>query len=72
MTWIDSEGKKKEIGDKGKSWVEGDMECFHYEKLQDGLTNCNEIYRNPDGNEDTKSEYLYLDSLSLGMYSVVD
>ena len=72
VTRTDSEGKKREFLEKGISWIEGDMECRQFEKIFDGLTNCSEIYRNPDGNADTKSEYLDLNYFRLGLYSVVD
>ena len=61
-----------ELHDKGKSWIEGDMVCFHYEKLFDGLTSCGEHYRNPDGNADTKSEYIEINHTQMSLFSVVD
>ena len=58
--------------DKGKCWIEGDMICFHFEKFFDGHTCCEEYYRNPDGNAETKSEYLGVSYYQMYPFSVVD
>jgi tetratricopeptide (TPR) repeat protein len=70
-TWIVEE-IKKEIGDKGKAWIEGSMNCIQWDNFFGGLTNCSEYYRNPDGNVDTKSEYIGLSYTLPFLFSVID
>jgi hypothetical protein len=43
--------------DSGKSWVEGDVCFFQFEKLFGGLPYGAAIFRNPDGSRESKNEY---------------
>jgi hypothetical protein len=55
---------------KGKSWVEGDTLCRQFPLLYDGLKYCSEIYKNPEGDSATYSEYLLLTDFWLLPFSV--
>ena len=55
---------------KGKIWIEGDELCQQYETLLDGLKICGEIYKNPEGNKKTLSEYFMLTDFFLFPFSV--
>lgn len=55
---------------KGKYWIEGDLLCSRYKKLYSGLKNCANIFRNPQGDKKTFSEYLLLSNYWLNMFSV--
>lgn len=56
--------------DKGKSWIEGDVICFRYETLYDGLKFCSDFYMNTEGDEKSKSEYLLINDFGLFPFSV--
>ena len=55
---------------KGKAWVENDNICLVREKYFDGLKSCEEIYRNPDGNKLTKTEYFRVTDYGYFLFSV--
>ncbi|MCP3901715.1 MAG: hypothetical protein GY707_18555 [Desulfobacteraceae bacterium] len=55
---------------KGKSWVKGDTVCRQYESLYDGIKDCAEIYRNPEGDNMTYSEYLLLTDYLIIPFSI--
>ena len=54
----------------GKAWVENDNICLIREKYFDGLKSCEEIYRNPDGDELTKTEYFRITDYGYFLFSV--
>lgn len=55
---------------KGKTWIEGDAVCRQYERLYDGLKDCADIYKNPEGDKKTLSEYLSLTDYGLFPFSI--
>jgi len=55
---------------KGKSWIEGDTVCSQYESLYDGLKACSDVYKNPEGDNMTYSEYLWLSDYLLAPFSI--
>ncbi len=56
--------------DKGKSWIEGDSICDQFEESYDGLKFCGDVYLNPEGDDITKSKYIYVADLGLFPFSV--
>ncbi len=58
--------------DKGKSWIEGDELCNQFENRYGGNKYCHEVYRNPEGDEKTKSEYLVISDFGFIPFSVKD
>jgi len=69
VTWTEA-GVKNEWKDSGQSWIEGDYHCFKFENHNEGHINCDEYNKNPDGNAETKSEYLGITYLELYTFSV--
>lgn len=55
---------------KGKIWIDGDALCTQYETLYDGLKGCSDIYKNPEGDKKTFSEYLLLADYWLFPFSI--
>ena len=55
---------------KGKIWIEGDALCGRSETRFDGLKSCSDIYKNPEGNKKTLSEYLLLADYGLNPFSL--
>lgn len=55
---------------KGQVWIEGDAVCSRYESFCDGLKNCSDIYRNPEGDEITYSEYISLSDFWIMPFSI--
>jgi len=55
---------------KGKIWIEGDAICRQYETLFDGLKGCEDIYKNPEGDKKTLSEYLSLTDFWIFPFSI--
>ena len=56
--------------DKGKSWIEDDEICNHFVKRFGGYKYCHEVYRNPEGNDKTKSGYLGVFDFGIFPFSV--
>jgi TolB-like protein/class 3 adenylate cyclase len=54
----------------GKAWIEKDNICVLREQYFDGLKDCREIYRNPEGDERTKTEYFAVTDYGLFLFSV--
>lgn len=55
---------------KGKAWISGDALCSQYETRFDGLKSCSDIYKNPEGDKKTLSEYLSLTDYGLLPFSI--
>lgn len=55
---------------KGKIWIEGDAACRQYETHLDGLKGCEDIYKNPEGDKKTLSEYLLLTDYLILPFSI--
>jgi len=55
---------------EGKSWIEGDTVCSQYELLYDGLKHCSEVYKIPEGDNLTYSEYFLLNDFYLYSFSI--
>ena len=55
---------------KGKTWIENDELCRQSETLFYGLKDCADIYKNPEGNKNTLSEYLLLSDYWLSPFSI--
>jgi len=56
----------------GESWVDEDEICYQFESLYDGIKYCAEIYKNPEGNKNELSEYLYLTDYWLTTFSIIE
>jgi tetratricopeptide (TPR) repeat protein len=54
----------------GKAWIENENICFQREQYQGGLKSCMEVYRNPEGDELTKTEYFNMTDYGLFLCSV--
>ena len=54
----------------GRAWIEDENICFLREQHLDGLKNCMEVYRNPDGDELTKTEYFRITDYGIFLFSV--
>jgi hypothetical protein len=54
----------------GKAWIENENLCFQREQYHDGLKDCREIYRNPEGDKSTKTEYFGVTDYGLFLFSV--
>jgi len=54
----------------GKAWVENESICRVIEQYLGGLKNCAEIYRNPEGDELTKTEYFSVTDYGIFLFSV--
>ena len=54
----------------GKAWIEDVNLCSVREKYLGGLKDCNEIYRNPDGEKITKTEYFMVTDYGHHLFSV--
>ncbi len=54
----------------GKAWMEGENICLMREQYADGLKSCEEIYRNPDGDKLTKTEYFRVTDYGYFLFSV--
>jgi TolB-like protein/class 3 adenylate cyclase/Flp pilus assembly protein TadD len=68
--WINhsSKGRAKDISRarEGKWWIEGDMLCYQMESgTLEGLTDCGEIYRNPDSLPGSSEQFLYVKDYSI-------
>ena len=48
----------EETFDTGKSWIEGDRFCSHWENLYGGFVDCQNIYDNPEGIPERKDDYI--------------
>jgi len=55
---------------KGKTWIEGDAICSKFEILYDGMKDCSDIYKNPEGDDIGLSEYLALTDYSIMPFSI--
>ena len=53
-----SSGQKKSTVHIGNTWIEGNMLCQQYNTLYRGLKDCAEVYRNPQGDKKTLSQYI--------------
>ena len=54
----------------GKAWIENENICLLREQYLGGLKSCEEIYRNPEGDELTKTEYFKATDMGLFLFSV--
>lgn len=54
----------------GRAWIENDNICYQREQYQGGLKNCMEVYRNPEGDELSKTEYFEMTDYGLFLCSV--
>jgi TolB-like protein/Tfp pilus assembly protein PilF len=54
----------------GKAWIKEDNICLLRKQLYDGLTDCGEIYRNPEGDDLTKTEYFRVSDYGFWLFSV--
>ena len=49
---------------------QGDTLCRQYETLHEGMKSCAEIYKNPEGENMTNSEYFLLTDYTMALFSV--
>lgn len=56
---------------KGKIWIEGDEVYEQYETRYKGLIDCCEIYKNPEGDKKSLSEYLLLTDWWILPFSII-
>jgi adenylate cyclase len=54
----------------GKAWIEGENLCMLRKQFFGGLKSCAEIYRNPEGDELTKTEYFKVTDFGIFLFSV--
>jgi len=54
----------------GKAWIEDENICLLREKYLGGLKSCEEVYRNPEGDALTKTEYFRVTDYGLFLFSV--
>jgi adenylate cyclase len=57
--------------DRGKSRIEGDTICHHFEKLYWGLEFCGTVFRNPRGTNESKDEYFFCNDIGFTPFSLV-
>ena len=62
-----SKNGKTFVKAKGKAWINDDAVCYQHENNWDGLKWCGDVYYNPEGNQENKSEYLMLTDNSVLM-----
>ncbi len=60
------------ISDNGTSWIEGDMLCSRFQKIYEGLTYCENVFRNPESTPEMKNEYLSITDFGIIPWSPVD
>lgn len=58
--------------DKGKMWVEGDSVCRQYETRWDGIKHCEDIYKNPEGDDILMNEYFSITDYWLIPFSIME
>ena len=58
--------------DKGKTWIEGDAICNKFEKRYDGIKDCSDIYKNPEGDDIGLSEYISLTDYWMLPFSIIE
>jgi tetratricopeptide (TPR) repeat protein len=58
--------------DTGKSWIEEDMLCDHWDNLYEGLKDCWVVYRNPEGTPEKNEEYLGAPGYGIYPFSPVE
>ena len=54
----------------GKAWIEGGNICLLREQYLGGLKSCEGIYRNPEGDKLTKTEYFRVTDYGFFLFSV--
>jgi len=54
----------------GKAWIEGDNICLLREQYYGGLKSCDEVYRNPEGEKLTKTEYFRVTDYGFFLFSI--
>jgi hypothetical protein len=54
----------------GKAWIEDENICLLREQYYGSLKSCEAIYRNPDGDENTKTEYFRVADYGLFLFSI--
>jgi len=54
----------------GKAWMEGENICLLREQYLGGLKSCEKIYRNPEGDKLTKTEYFRVTDYGFFLFSV--
>jgi hypothetical protein len=57
---------------KGKIWIEGDAVYEQFETRYKGLRDCCEIYKNPEGNKTSLSEYIFLTDWWIFPFSIIE
>ena len=57
--------------DRGKSWIDGDVVCQHYQKRWEGLEFHSTVFRNPKGTYERKDEYFLCRDVGFAPFSVV-
>ena len=54
----------------GKAWIEEEKICLVRENYYSGLKSCDEVYRNSEGDELTKTEYIRVTDYGFFSFSV--
>jgi tetratricopeptide (TPR) repeat protein len=60
------------LTDKGKTWVEGGTLCNRYKILHEGLIDCGDVYRNPEGTAEAMDKYIIVKDFGIYPFSYVD
>lgn len=55
---------------RGEIWIEGDEICQKYKTFQGRVNDCAYVYKNPQGNRKTLSEYLLLTDYWMYPFSI--
>jgi len=58
--------------DSGRSWIEGDMLCNHWQTHMFGIKHCMTVFRNPEGTPEMRNEYIGISDFLFTTWSPVD
>jgi TolB-like protein/class 3 adenylate cyclase len=71
-TWRVVHGTPLDYDDSGKSWIEGDMLCDHWQIHAQGIKHCMTVFHNPEGTPESKNEYLTVSDFGIRSFSPVN
>ena len=54
----------------GKTWIDEENICQLVKQYHGGFKDCHEIYSNPEGDQDTKSEYFRVTDYGFFLFSI--
>jgi adenylate cyclase len=71
-TWSSDPDKKGDFYGSGRSWIEDDMLCDQWDISVSGLKHCMSVFRNPEGTQDKKNEFIAASDFGFKLISPVD